>query len=333
MKIRNRITGLASVTLVLVWIVILLGATTRLNDAGLGCPDWPGCYGKWIVSTIHHHDESGQPFTATHQKKAWLEMIHRYAAATLIFLSITLVFLLKRYRRLLTIGNYFPSLILLLLIFQGLLGRWTVTLQLHPVIVTLHLLGGLLFLSVLWSLICALSPIFKTVPNASEKKLLPFSQVIVALLLLQITLGAWTSSQYAALVCSNLPFCSNVTWSFYDLMEPFQWVSDIQTNFEGGRLSTSARAAIQMTHRIGALIFGLSSLILIRMIFQTKNSVLHRLAGLFLGVLILQILLGVANIVWFLPQWIAIMHNGIAALLLLIVITLMSYLKKSSSYT
>lgn len=154
----------------------------------------------------------------------------------------------------------------------------------------------------------------------------------LSLLLLQITLGAWTSSHYAALVCSNLPFCSNVTWSFYDLIEPFQWVGDIQTNFEGGRLSTSARAAIQMIHRTGALIFGLSSLIFIGKLFQTKNSVLHCLAGLFLSMLTLQILLGVSNIVWFLPQWVAIMHNGIAALLLLIVITFMSYLKKSSSY-
>jgi heme a synthase len=329
MKIRNRVTGLAWVTLVLAWIVILLGATTRLNDAGLGCPDWPGCYGKWIVPAINQYDESDRLFTVTHQKKAWLEMIHRYAAAVLIFLSITLIFLLKRYRRLLKITHYFPFLILLLLIFQGLLGRWTVTLQLHPVIVTLHLLGGFLFLSLLWSLICALSPIFETIPNAREKKLLLFSQFLFVLLLLQITLGAWTSSQYAALVCSTVPFCSNITWSFYDLMEPFQWFGHLQANFEGGRLSTSARAAIQMIHRTGALIFGLSSLIFIGKLFKTRNSVLHRLAGLFLGVLILQILMGVANIFWFLPQWSAIMHNGIAALLLLIIITFMSYLKKS----
>lgn len=331
MSITKKITSLALVTLLLTWIVILLGATTRLNDAGLGCPDWPGCYGKWGVTAINDAHHLGIVFTDSQRKKAWLEMIHRYAAATLIFLSVILLFLLVRYHPILKIGRYFPYLMLLLLIFQGLLGRWTVTLQLHPVMVTLHLLGGFTFLCLIWYLVLTLSP-FELIPIPNQKQLYWFGWLIFILLIGQITLGAWTSSQYAALVCPKLPFCSSITWSFSDLTEPFRWINDTQSNFEGGRLSVAGRAAIQMTHRMGAVILGLISVFFVWRALQVKNKSLHRLIIFFSGLLILQVLLGMTNILWFLPRFIAIAHNGVATLLLLTMITIIVFLKKSSAF-
>ncbi len=319
-KLAFRITCIAAL---LSLIVILLGATTRLKDAGLGCPDWPGCYGKLVVqqqSSVVFSKQTINP------NKAWTEMIHRYAAALLILLSFAVITLILHKRKLPHQPVNTALLLLILLFFQGLLGKWTVTLRLQPLIVMLHLLGGLSLLSLLWMLLLRLTPVFNTPFNNPEKKLRRWSIIGLLLLVIQITLGGWTSSNYAAFVCPDFPRCQGDWWPNMNFIEGFHLLLDSNKNFEGGLLSNSARTAIQMCHRIGALITSLYLIFLSWRLRKTGHKILRIISLLLVIFLALQISLGLLNVIWLLPLSIAIAHNGVATLLLLLLITLNSYL-------
>ncbi len=321
-----------SIACLLAFLVILLGAMTRLKDAGLGCPDWPGCYGQ--LSIPHQAIKLiNTPFAGLtiNPAKAWPEMIHRYAAATLVLLSFAAVVLILHQRKLPHQPVLLATLLLMLLFWQGLLGKWTVTLHLHPLVVMSHLLGGLALLSVLWWLVLRLKPFHIPPCTSQEEKLRPWAILGLLFIILQISLGGWTSANYAAFVCPDFPMCQEQWWPPMNFSAGFHLSFHAQQNYEGGVLSTPARTAIQMSHRLGALITTSYLSFLIYKLFCTRQGSLLRRIGLILLLLLtLQISLGVLNVLWALPLWIAMAHNAVAALLLLTLISLNAYLMQKT---
>ncbi|MGC1854903.1 MAG: COX15/CtaA family protein [Candidatus Aquirickettsiella sp.] len=308
----------------LAFIVIQLGAYTRLKDAGLGCPDWPGCYGKLTLpkqpSILNNTPYIGQTLNPA---KAWPEMIHRYAAASLVILSFAAVVLIIYKHKLSKQPVWIATILLILLFFQGLLGKWTVTLRLHPLVVMSHLLGGLALLSLLWILILRLSRLSIKQTSKSEQKLKGWAVFGLLLIILQISLGGWTSANYAAFVCPDFPLCQGRWWPSMNFSEGFHLWLNSHINYEGGILSHTARTAIQMAHRIMAVITTVYLSLLIYKLFNvTKRNFLHGLAVFLICLLTLQISIGILNVLWLLPLPIAMTHNAVAALLLLNLITL-----------
>lgn len=287
--------------------VIALGAFTRLMDAGLGCPDWPGCYGHMMA-----------PMTSA---KAWTEMIHRYFVGILSILIMIIVIMIFSQRVVRTRSNIFMTLFLILLLsYQIMLGQWTVTLKLLPVIVSQHLLGGYLILATLWVLYLSNRPPAYT---GTEKKLFPWALLGFILLLSQILLGAWTSTNYASLSCADFPFCLNdqaITWHF---KQAFNLLSPIGINYEGGVLSTAIRQTIQMTHRLGALVVTSYFVIFIAIASLQLKQRPDLLKSLYivLGLLCIQLALGISNVIFQLPLITAISHTIVAALLFISWIT------------
>src|SRR5271154_4881362 len=221
--------------------VVVLGAWVRLTDAGLGCPDWPGCYGHIYPQT---HNEFA---------KAWHEMIHRYFAGTLVLIITGLLVFAVWNRR--QRGQPLTAVALLFIIvcLQGALGALTVTLLLKPLIVTAHLLGGLTTLAILWWL--SLTPESRDL-SAREAAMRKYAMLGLAALLLQITLGGWTSANYAAVACPDLPTCQASWWPHMDFHDAFVLWRGLGIDYEGGVLANPARIAIHVTHRIGAVVFG-----------------------------------------------------------------------------
>jgi cytochrome c oxidase assembly protein subunit 15 len=312
------------ISFLVAFIVVLLGAYTRLKDAGLGCPDWPGCYGKLLLTrqapTLKHAADVGQTLNPA---KAWPEMIHRYAAASLVILSFAAVVLIIYQHRLAQQPVGIATLLLFLLFFQGLLGKWTVTLRLHPLIVMSHLLGGLGLLSLLWILILRLSRRLPKQVSTSNETLRPWASFGLLLVVIQISLGAWTSANYAAFVCPDFPLCQGQWWPRMNFSEGFRLGLNTAMNYEGGVLSHAARTAIQMSHRIMAIITSIYlGLVVYQLLNVSKNYFLHSLAVVLAALLGLQLSLGILNVIWMLPLSIALAHNAVAALLLLTLITL-----------
>lgn len=312
------------IAFLLAFIVIQLGAYTRLKDAGLGCPDWPACYGKFILPqqsiTLEHTPYAGQILDPA---KAWPEMIHRYAAASLVILSFAAIVLII-YKRSLPQQPVGIAISLLFLLFlQGLLGKWTVTLQLHPLVVMSHLLGGLALLSLLWILIVRLHRLSIKQSTVSEQKLKPWATFGLLMVIVQICLGGWTSANYSAFVCPDFPMCQGQWWPAMNFSEGFHLHLNTAINYEGGILSHTARTAIQMSHRIMAVITSIYlGLLAYKLFCVTKKYFLRAIAILLLLLLGLQISLGALNVLWILPLPIAMAHNTMAALLLLTLITL-----------
>lgn len=313
----------------LAFIVVQLGALTRLKDAGLGCPDWPGCYGKLTLPNksiqLMNGPYSGQMLIP---EKALPEMIHRYAAATLVILCFAGIVLIIYKYKLPQQPIWIASSLLFLLFLQGLLGKWTVTLRLHPLVVMSHLLGGLALLSLLWLLILRLNPLFMR-QSSGEHKLRSWTTLGLLLIVIQIGLGGWTSANYAAFVCPDFPQCQGQWWPTMNFSEGFNLWLNTNITYEGGILSQTARAAIQMSHRMMAVITSIYLGLLVYKLFMiTKNNFLRGLGILLLFLLGLQIGLGTLNVLWMLPLPIAMAHNAVAALLLLTILTLnISYMK------
>jgi cytochrome c oxidase assembly protein subunit 15 len=308
--------------------VIALGAFTRLIDAGLGCPDWPGCYGHFVVPINHSVQNAVNaeyPGTPLVTYKAWAEMVHRYFVGGLslfIFIIIGMIFSNKILRRMSNV--VYACALLALLIYQIILGQLTVTLKLLPIIVSQHLLGGFFILSTLW--LIYLNNRIAPMDHASKKikKFLPWAIIALILLLLQIALGAWTSTHYASLSCVDFPFCNNAQ-PFMEMhfKEAFNLFSPVGINYEGGVLAEPIRQTIHMTHRLGALILTiyLFSLMLM-MMKQVKNiPELMKSVYIILGLLTVQLCIGMANVILKLPLPTAILHNLTAVLLLIAVIT------------
>jgi cytochrome c oxidase assembly protein subunit 15 len=322
--LSKSLLNIARVATVLALIVIVLGAYVRLSDAGLGCPDWPGCYGNLIVPEQVDATNENLSVRPLEPAKAWKEMVHRYVASTLGFLILIMAFMA---RTKLSLNNMrgFTTALLVLVIFQGLLGMWTVTLLLKPVIVMSHLLGGLTILSLLcWTVLRQQSQqgVFASV---GHRKLLPLAITALIVLILQISLGGWTSSNYAALACPDFPTCQGVWWPNMDFNEGFILWRGLGIDYEGGVLHGAARTAIHMAHRMGAIItfftlFYVAIQAIRSGIFQLK------LTGIITLILLLtQVSLGIANIKFSIPLPVAVAHNGVAALLLLSLVSLLHH--------
>ena len=305
-------------------IVIVLGAYVRLSDAGLGCPDWPGCYGHVTVpshdANIHlqHSDWHARPLEAG---KAWREMTHRYFASALGLGIVVLAAAALNSARWRAAGVS-PVVFLLvpLVVFQGLLGMWTVTLLLKPLVVSAHLLGGLATLALLW---WNLLSVRGHAPLAATRSgLYGVARLALLVLVLQIFLGGWTSANYAALACTDFPTCQGQWWPHTDFREAYVLWRGLGINYEFGVLDTPARTAIHVGHRLGALLATLVIVSAALLAWRSRQLRLRRVASCILAALVLQVSLGIANVLGGLPLPIAVAHNGVAAVLLLSLLTL-----------
>ena len=307
------------IALVLSVLVIALGAYTRLVDAGLGCPDWPTCYGFLVLPTTESDVElansryENQPYEV---EKAVPEVVHRIAAGMLGVM--VLVIVITSWRR--KISLKIPIILGAVVVFQAILGAWTVTLKLWPQVVTAHLLGGFATLALLY--LHALRERYIASPKLPNS-VFPITVCFLVFLVLQISLGGWTSANYAALACPDFPTCNGEMIPSMDFSEGFNIFQDIGPNYLGGNLSSDARVAIQMTHRVGAFIVLFLGIWLI----WRLPPVLKTQIGILLGI---QILLGILNVVMNLPLFVAVLHNLVAAVLL-VSTTLILYASRSSA--
>jgi len=313
---------------VLALLVVMLGAWVRLHDAGLGCPDWPGCYGRLVVpdhataaEAVGSEQYAARPLE---QGKAWREMIHRYLAGSLVIVCAALAAVAWRNRKDPQQPRRRPLVLLGLILFQALLGMWTVTLLLKPLIVVAHLFGGLATLAVMSSLARWRS---STLPAVSPR-LRALGLAAFAALALQIFLGGWTSSNYAALACPDFPTCQTQWWpAIADFKEGFVLWRGVGQNYEGGVLDHPARVAVHFTHRLGAILAALLIALLgVRLAFEHAT----RPDGLVvIAALLLQLTLGVSIVVFGVPLLVAVAHNGVAALLLLAVLNANERIRQS----
>lgn len=328
--IRDRKTGFrfTAFAIGLCLVVIILGAWTRLVDAGLGCPDWPGCYGFAGIPMSVERIERAQmrfPDAPVEVNKAWPEMVHRYFAGTLGLVILGLAALAWRRRKEAEQPVLLPFILLGVVIMQAAFGAWTVTLKLWPQVVTAHLLGGFLTLSLLWLLCLRLG--WRQTHAEGEMaralaRLRPWALAGIVLLVGQIALGGWVSSNYAALACPDFPTCQGSWWPEADFVHGFNVLQEVGPNYLGGLMYSDGRIAIHLTHRLGAILVAVVLGTLAWQLWRTPRSWQLAPLGITLGsVLLLQILLGIANVVFSLPLVVATAHNAVAAVLLLVMVT------------
>jgi cytochrome c oxidase assembly protein subunit 15 len=296
--------------------VVVLGAWVRLTDAGLGCPDWPGCYGHIYPQAGLNDPQRGFQFG-----KALHEMVHRYFAGTLgVIITILLIWAVRfradRNQPLIPVTALFVVVCL-----QGALGALTVTLLLKPLIVTAHLLGGLTTMGLLWWL--SLTPTTRQLTE-QETTLRKYALLGLAVLIVQIALGGWTSSNYAALACPDFPACQRSWWPRMDYQDAFVLWRGLKLDYEGGVLANPARVAIHFTHRLGALVAG-SILISLGVLVATgaRSRRLTFAGGLLVLAVLVQISLGVASVHWGVPLGLATLHNAGAAFLVISMVWLL----------
>lgn len=317
---ERRYTRFALVAVLLAALVVVLGAFTRLVDAGLGCPDWPGCYGFLTVPSSESSLLAAQtrfPEAPVEAHKAWWEMIHRYFAGTLglLILGLAIVAVNTRRRRPESrIPMGLPVALVVLVICQAAFGAWTVTLKLWPQVVTAHLLGGFATLALLW-LLCLRLGVLRHL--AVPAGLRGHAQLALLVVILQVALGGWVSSNYAALACHDFPTCHGDWWPQMNLAEGFNVAQSVGPNYLGGQLESDARVAIQFVHRLGAMV----TLLVVGTLAWRLTRAGSPLAWPLTGVLALQLLLGVMNVLLALPLWVATAHNAGGALLLLALVT------------
>ncbi len=299
--------------ILLAFCVISLGAYVRLSDAGLGCPDWPGCYGKLLgVPDSHHEVNAAQaafPHAPVEAAKAWKEMIHRYLAGILGLVIAAIAILAVWPRRQSVIA---PQIFLVgLVLVQAALGMLTVTWLLKPVIVTLHLLGGMLILATLVGIHAYQAPSLIDTTTPALKKA---AWAITAIILIQIALGGWTSANYAAMACSDYPLCqgqlmpADMDWS-----HAFVFNRELGQTSDGQMLSLQTLTAIHWTHRSFALIV-LAACVAFAMRLKQQTETRH-LGQLLLAAVVVQVLLGISNVWLQWPLGLAVLHNTGAAIL------------------
>jgi cytochrome c oxidase assembly protein subunit 15 len=336
---------LALAAMLLAFCVVVFGAYVRLTDAGLGCPDWPGCYGH-VTPAQAAAANAGTADAPLHVGKAWNEMIHRYGASTLGLLILVMAGLSLRWRAQGDLPLVLPLTLVGLVIFQGLLGMWTVTLLLKPLIVSLHLLFGLTTLSLLWWLWLSLrrrssspwSGSRSAMGGGSTAALLRPAPVmlrrlaLVALvgLVLQIMLGGWTSTNYSAVACPDFPKCQTVWWPEADYAEAFVLWRGLGINYEGGVLDHPARVAIHFTHRLGAVVASVGLLLAALFTWRIRRERDSRFAAAaVVAALLLQLTMGITMLLNGFPLWLATAHNACAVLLLLATLALNRALRRA----
>ena len=389
---RNGVAAkIAFFAVIVAFVVIALGAFTRLADAGLGCPDWPTCYGHILwPETAEQINSANSVFTETpvETNKTWPEQVHRLFASSLGFISLLLFGLAvknnpdRRQNVLMTgvvvmlltalvskialkmtwtygaeamhdiydvvVGFTVLGLFLVIaasakqhgttvsalklstflvafVILQGLFGMWTVTLKVWPQVVTLHLLGGFSVVSTIWILAQRLQGLSWQLPTDSlqqVKALKPLAIAGLVIVFVQIALGGWTASNYAAVACPDLPTCQARWWPTMDFLRGFDIFQEIGPSYLGGQMANEARMAIHMAHRIGAIITTVYLVFLFLKLLAVPVFQVQRLAVVLVAVLLAQVALGLSNIIFHFPLAIAVLHNAVGAVLLLVLVTI-----------
>ncbi len=305
--------------------VIVLGAYVRLSQAGLGCPDWPGCYGHMSVPDTHQAIARADARYAGHPletARAWKEMWHRYFAGSLALL-ILLLTVAAWWRRLRNPNQpvLLPTLLLLTVIFQALLGMWTVTLLLFPPVVMGHLLGGFATLALLVLLVLQ-SGNFLRAGDSATPLMRGLAMVCLVVLVCQIALGGWVSSNYAGIACADFPTCQGQWWPHMDFAAAFSW-RGVGPDYQGGVLSDPARVAIHVSHRIGALVAFLTVIMTSLVCLVKARRPALKWLGALVGILVIcQVGIGISMVHWGLPLVLTDAHTGVAALLLAAVVSL-----------
>lgn len=317
--VNTQIKKLAGFGVLFALLVVSVGAYTRLADAGLGCPDWPGCYGFLTVPDQVEEVELAEtryPGVPVEFVKAWWEMGHRYIAGALLVLVFSMLVMAYRGREREDTPLALASVLMVIILCQAAFGAWTVTLKLWPQVVTAHLLGGFTTLSLIWLLFLRQGGFSQIVAALPAPTLL--ARVAFAVVVLQIMLGGWVSSNYAALACYDFPSCDGTYTPPMDLQQGFNIFQSVGPNYLGGIMTSEARTAIHWVHRIGAIIvlFVVGGLVLqvVRQVAVVGYALL--------AALVAQITLGILNVVWVLPLLNATAHNTVGALLLLVLVTI-----------
>jgi cytochrome c oxidase assembly protein subunit 15 len=340
MPIARWIRRLALAGVLLCFVVVVLGAYVRLNAAGLGCPDWPGCYGH-VTPLGAENNAAAQaafPNTPLDTGKAWKEMVHRYAAGTLVLIVVIITAIAISYRQRKLLSVPYVSALLATIVVQAVLGMLTVTWQLKPLIVTLHLIFGMTTLGLLWWLWLSLpsgswgsratqSSGYNNLGGGSSAETARVAYRLallgLAALCIQIGLGGWTSSNYAAVACPDFPTCQNSWWPHTDYGNAFILWRGLGINYEGGVLDNPARVAIHLTHRLGAVVATLAlAFAAVFILLRKKLPGALPAAYAVLGALALQLTIGISMVLKTFPLRLTTAHTAGAALLLLATLTL-----------
>jgi cytochrome c oxidase assembly protein subunit 15 len=304
----TRHLALAALTAFITADLIVFGSFTRLTDSGLGCPDWPGCYGAaspvGAAASIDHAERAlpSGPVTAT---KAWIEMVHRYLAMAVGGLIVALNVALWRSRGARASAPWWAVAALAWIVVQGLFGRYTVTWKLYPAVVTAHLLGGMVLLTLL---IAQLQTLRGSQPLSAARG----ASVVLLLVAVQIALGGWVSSNYAVLACRGFPTCNGQWWPDPDFMQGFQLLRELGRGGDG-YVSFHALVAIQLVHRLFAAVVCVAVLILALRLWRSREGDARRIAVLLVLLLVTQIASGLSNVLLDWPLAAALAHTAGAA--------------------
>jgi len=317
---RVRLAALTALTLFLTFDLVVFGSFTRLSDSGLGCPDWPGCYGE--ASPLGAADEiqaaqTAMPSGPVTWSKAWIEMVHRYLAMTVGVLIVVMTAASWVERRRLPFSPWWPTATLLWVVVQGLFGKYTVTLKLYPLVVTLHLLGGLALLA----LLAVQHEAFRQRPLPAAPGLRRLAWLATAALVLQVALGGWVSTNYAVLACSGFPACNGSAWPAMDFGHGFTLLRELGRAGHGGYLPFEALVAIHMAHRLFAVV---ATLLLALLAWRLwRAPALPRFGAVLALLLLAQLASGLSNVVLGWPLFAALAHSvGAGALVLLLTLLL-----------
>jgi cytochrome c oxidase assembly protein subunit 15 len=329
----DKYRKLVWVTAFLTFDLIMFGAFTRLTDSGLGCPDWPGCYGQSTPLAAADHiraAEAAMPSGPVTFTKAWIEMLHRYFAMG-VGVLITVLMALAWLHRERTQRSPWPATALFVLVcVQGAFGAWTVTLKLMPVIVTMHLLLGVLLLCALAALAARTEP--ARIPEDAAAHLRAPAFIVLALVFMQIALGGWVSTNYAVLACADFPLCNGAVVPEADFARGFDLTRPLGMNDDGTLLSMQALVAIHWVHRVFALVVTVAVVWLAARLWRASARVpaLRGIGVALLALIGLQVLTGVSNVVFTWPLAVAVIHNGGAAALAALLALLNSRLAVSA---
>ena len=320
-SVARRLQVLTLLTLFLTFDLVLFGAFTRLTDSGLGCPDWPGCYGSVSpvgASSAIAAAQEAMPSGPVTFSKAWIEMIHRYLATAVGVLILVLASVSWVERRRLNVSFGWPLVTLFWVCLQGAFGALTVTMKLFPAIVTLHLLGGMVLLALLRAQAVSYE---LTEPHSMGR--VPLNErtrfvlgLVYALLWMQIALGGWVSTNYAVLACGDFPTCQGGWWPPMDLREGFTLWRELGMNGHGEAITFAALTAIHYVHRLAAYVVLAALMWLCRMLWSAPS--MRRTARWVLALLLWQFATGLANVVFDWPLLAAVGHTAGAAGLVIV---------------